>query len=392
MRKAIVLCAVFTAMILLLIGCASESDIPTVPGDDYAKGSLIPHDDNFMATIGDATSSKYYVYTPPGYSSSGSYPVLYLLNGFGRDENYFVGIFDVTDAANQLIAEGEMDPMVIVMPSGHNALGGGFYTNGLHPAVGNSEQHILDIISEVEGTYAIDATKRAIGGHSMGGFGALSIAMNNAGMFTAVSSMSGPISFWGTMPASDQYKGIEELLPAVLLETGFVPGTDGAAEYAAKMYPSPDRRVTSMIFAMAAAFSPMAYDGTGAPQPVETTIGALPDGTPMGVDLPIGLDGQIFMPTWLRWMAYDLVARFVGGQAANLAGVKIYLDTGLEDDLGLYGAQQVFSGALQQAGMAPDNDSYYGSVDDFFGDIPAGHTQQIYERAKKLLVWHSDQF
>jgi len=401
MSKAIALFAGLLVVTALLVGCGSEVAAPTE--GTILHGNVTHNDDG-----------HYYVYTPPGYDAAGSYPALYLLNGFGFDENYFKSMFSATDASDLLLGEGSIDPMIIVLPSGASDLGGTFYTNSLHPTVGNAEDGIVAVIHEVEANYAIDTTRRAIGGHSMGGYGALSIALNHPGMFAAVSVMSAPISFWGTMtspPHDDStYKGIWEVLPAALQETGYdtvLAATLGAGDttaYKQMMYPSPDRRVTSMMFAMAAAFSPTEFDpNTGFPIYVPTTIDSIivgvdgdgvPIKSPMWVDLPLGIDASVETAVWNRWMAKDCLARFAGGQAASLAGVKLYLDAGLQDDLGLYGAHQTFSGAYQLAfsGAVPDNESYFDKLEDVFGDIPAGHVEQTWERVLKLLVWHSGQF
>jgi len=226
----------------------------------------------------------------------------------------------------------------------------------------------------------------------MGGYGAMRIALRNPGVFGYVSAMSAPLSFWGTKtspPHTDTtYTGVEELIPAFLHETHYdsvlaINPAGDATAYQQLMYPSVARRLSSMMFAMAAAFSPTGLAGPGA-----TTIMAY------GVNLPIGLDGQLDMATWNFWMANDPVAMFAGGCAANLAGVKVYLDAGNQDDLGLYGAHQVFAGAMAAAGMTPNNDSFYNGFPNATGtgEIKADHTTQTYERIKKLLIWHSYQF
>lgn len=378
------------------IGCG---EVVEAPDESITEGTLHSHDDAFAtAMVGEA--SVYYVYTPAGYSATGTaYPVVYLLHGFGGDEDYFVNTFSAIDAANAMIDDGTIDPMVIVMPCGKNPLGGSFYTNSDHAAVATGEDHILGIITEVEATYNVMTTAdgKAIGGHSMGGFGAISITMNNGGMFGSVGALSAPLSFWGTRTAPPHddmtYKGIEELLPAVLLETGYDPATDGAAEYAAKMYPAPDRTVTSMMFAMAAAFSPTVFNA-GVPDIQPTTIQALPNGDPMFVDLPLGLDGNIDMTVWMRWLAYDPVSRMSmdAAQFNSLSDAAIFLDCGLEDDLGLHGAQQVFAGALAAAMIPADNDTYYPGAANMFGEIKAGHGDQIYERMKLMLQFFDGQF
>ena len=72
------------------------------------------------------------VYTPPGYSSDREYPVLYLLHGIGGNETHWTTP-GLTDAIlDNLIAAGEAEPMIIVMPHGRasdepetNIFGGG---------------------------------------------------------------------------------------------------------------------------------------------------------------------------------------------------------------------------------------------------------------------------
>ena len=397
MKRTLDILVCLTALVVLFTGCAIEDKAPTAP--EMMHGNVVHFD----------AYNGYYVYTPPNYNANASYPVLYLLNGFGRDEDYFAHTFSATDATDYLLDDRLIDPLIMVMPSGESALGGTFYTNSLHPAVGMAEDNILAVIHEVEASYSIDTTRRTIGGHSMGGYGALSIAMNYPGMFKAIAVMEAPIAFWGTKTRpphnDDTYKGVWEILPTVFDETGYDTTSGGdAALYKQMMYPSPTRRVTSMMFAMASAFSPTQFDpNTHFPIYVPTTIdsiivgmnGGVPVKSPMWVDLPLGIDGSVEMAVWSRWMAKDCLARFSGGQAASIAppAVKLYLDAGNQDDLGLYGAHRTFAYAYGQAfgGAAPDS-TFFNGIGDVFGEIPAGHTHQVYEQLRKLLIWHSGPF
>ena len=58
------------------------------------------------------------VYTPPGYSSDREFPVLYLLHGIGGNETHWTtpGLADAI--LDNLIANGEAEPMIVVMPHG----------------------------------------------------------------------------------------------------------------------------------------------------------------------------------------------------------------------------------------------------------------------------------
>lgn len=420
MRKPIAILAVALLAMALIVGCASEKSVPTMPTPAQGTVTYVP--DSFLAQIGvDPTkSNEYGLYLPPGFDSNTSYPVLVLLNGFGGTEDYWTVIFNAADAADWLISRGDIDPMVIVMPSGYNSLGGSFYTNSAHAAVQTSEQHILDVLSEVETTYPNvggSAAMRGIGGHSMGGFGAISIALNNAGTFSSISVDASPLAFQGevippALPAwppqdNDTYDGNIELLPKVLEETGYdtvlanTGGVGDATAFRNMMYPSPDRIITSFMFAASAAWSPTEFN----PFPVveagtidSMIVGVDDQGVPIRqaiyIDLPIGPDGQLVTNTWMRWLAFDPLSR-LSTQGASLANVALFLDAGDADDLGFHGAQQVFAGALQAAaipGLELVADTYSG-VEDADGNlIPADHTTHTWEQLKRMLKFHNDHF
>lgn len=57
-----------------------------------------------------------YIYTPPGYDTSGKkYPVLYLLHGGGEDQRGWSTEGRADLILDNLIAEGKAKPMLIVM-------------------------------------------------------------------------------------------------------------------------------------------------------------------------------------------------------------------------------------------------------------------------------------
>ena len=224
----------------------------------------------------------------------------------------------------------------------------------------------------------------------MGSYGAFSIALNNPTMFSGVAGIAGPLAFWGTMPLDPTYQGVREqaLLDTMLAETNYdsvLDATDGAgdaASFQALMKPSPERRITSFMIAMSAAFSP-----TNPAAPVLNSLAAY------GVDLPLGIDGKIHEPTWTRWIAYNVLARYMANPIGNLAGVHIFLDAGEMDDLGLFGAHLVLAGALSATGKTPSYMEVYPSNSDAEGGIiKADHTTHTFERIKKMLVWASDKF
>lgn len=129
------------------------------------------------------------VLLPDDYRTSGrTYPVLYMLHGGAEDFRQFdfMGIRDWTAGK----------PIIVVMPDGGHA---GWYSNPVGSFVGprNWETfHIAQLLPWIEAnfrTYA-EYDGRAVGGFSMGGFGALKYAAKYYGHFASVSAHSGPAS------------------------------------------------------------------------------------------------------------------------------------------------------------------------------------------------------
>lgn len=63
---------------------------------------------------------RMYVYTPPGYETGREeYPVLYLLHGGGGDEDAWTTLGRTNMILDNLIAQGQAKPMIVVMPNGN---------------------------------------------------------------------------------------------------------------------------------------------------------------------------------------------------------------------------------------------------------------------------------
>jgi S-formylglutathione hydrolase FrmB len=129
------------------------------------------------------------VLLPSDYHTSGRrYPVLYMFHGGNDDFRQFdfMGIRDWTAGK----------PIIVVMPDGGHA---GWYSNPVASFSGprNWESfHINQLLPWIEAnfrTYA-EYDGRAVGGFSMGGFGALKYAAKYYGHFASVSAHSGPAS------------------------------------------------------------------------------------------------------------------------------------------------------------------------------------------------------
>lgn len=150
------------------------------------------------------------VYTPPGYNDPANaakrYPVLYLLHGMGGDEEAWLTLGRAAQILDNLIARGEAQPMIVVMPNGNAALssapgqspaGMTVPTTALpHTMDGTFEKSFTDIIDYIDQTFRTDPTpkSRAIAGLSMGGFHTLNISALNPDLFHYIGLFSAAIS------------------------------------------------------------------------------------------------------------------------------------------------------------------------------------------------------
>jgi hypothetical protein len=146
----------------------------------------------------------------------------------------------------------------------------------------------------MDGAYntSSSVSTRAIMGHSMGGYGAVSIAMRNPDVFSAVSTFGGVVDLTVTL---------EGITPWTLEENG------GSGPF------NPTAGVwTEILYSLSAAFSP---DLNQNPYPV---------------NLPIEDDGTVIDSVWTRWQLEDPphIARQLQGSELG-----IYLHCGLEDEL-----------------------------------------------------------
>lgn len=137
-----------------------------------------------------------YVYTPPGYETSGKtkYPVLYLLHGMGDTEDAWTVIGRSNVIADNLIAKSKARPMLIVMPYGHTPR-----TSADMRSIGRygafEKDLAEDVVSYIEKSYRVktDRKDRAIAGLSMGGGQSLTVGLGNLDLFAWVGAYSSAV-------------------------------------------------------------------------------------------------------------------------------------------------------------------------------------------------------
>lgn len=123
---------------------------------------------------------KYSVLLPADYKTSdASYPVVYLLHGYGNDYTAWS-----KDGNIQLLSDNlgsGIVPMIYVMPDGFNS----YYVNNHNGTNRYMDMLVNELVPEIDKIYRTkkDATQRAVMGYSMGGYGALILPAKNPGVF-----------------------------------------------------------------------------------------------------------------------------------------------------------------------------------------------------------------
>ncbi|WP_341206401.1 S-formylglutathione hydrolase [uncultured Psychrosphaera sp.] len=165
---------------------------------------------------------RFAIYLPPLASNKQKVPVLYWLSGLTcTDENFMqkAGAFKMAAELGIAIVAPDTSPRGTEVPNddGYDlGQGAGFYVNATQAPWNRHYQMYDYVVNElpalIEETFPV-LNKRAISGHSMGGHGALTIAMLNPEKYSSVSAFSpicNPINCpWG-QKAFTAYLGDDE--------------------------------------------------------------------------------------------------------------------------------------------------------------------------------------
>jgi len=133
---------------------------------------------------------RYGLYLPPSYATSPTkkYPVLYFLHGLNENEMRWStrGFTDVK--IDTMVREGKIGEFIVAVPFGATS----FYTNRRNGTEPWEDMIVKEFLPLIESTYRVNATRttRGISGISMGGYGALKIAMKHPDLFGSVSAHS----------------------------------------------------------------------------------------------------------------------------------------------------------------------------------------------------------
>ena len=169
-------------------------DIP-VPGEDaWDDLEGVPHGSVTRHLYPSAVTGKHevcMVYAPASFDPNKKYPVLYLQHGYGENEIGWVYQGHLARIADRLIADGQMEEMLIVMGNGMAQRDG---RDALVHAAELFPRIILeDLIPFIEGRYPVltDKWHRAMAGLSMGSFQTSLVTLTHPELFGWAGLFSG---------------------------------------------------------------------------------------------------------------------------------------------------------------------------------------------------------
>jgi enterochelin esterase-like enzyme len=162
---------------------APAAPLPTlVAGGEDAAGSSVDTATYDSAALG--ATGTFHVYIPSGFASTSQrYPVLYLLHGNSQQATAFLQI-GLQEQLDRLIARHAIPPVIAVMIQG--GPGANNWRN-------RYERYVLEVQQLIDRMLPTISTRgeRAIAGDSMGGYGAMNIALGYPQRFAIVESWLG---------------------------------------------------------------------------------------------------------------------------------------------------------------------------------------------------------
>ena len=160
--------------------CKEEPEIPEVPFNRLLQSETI-ESGIFKRSV------EYAVLLPENYNtSSDSFPVVYLLHGFGDNHTAWFKYGLIKYYSDKYASEN--GPMIFVMPQGFNS----YYVNRYNGNVAYMDFFTTELLPAIDSIYRTrkDKSQRAVMGFSMGGYGALILPVMNPDLF----SVSVPLS------------------------------------------------------------------------------------------------------------------------------------------------------------------------------------------------------
>jgi S-formylglutathione hydrolase FrmB len=125
------------------------------------------------------------------YTSIDSFPVIYLLHGFGGNHNSWLVRCRINDLVDSLRSNRNLEELIFVMPDADNS----YFINNYDSSYMFSDYLAYELVPAIDSFYRTKPvnSSRAIMGLSMGGYGAIINAMKHRKQFGSVIALSAAI-------------------------------------------------------------------------------------------------------------------------------------------------------------------------------------------------------
>jgi enterochelin esterase-like enzyme len=202
---------------ILVLGLSAKAQVGRVERCVFTSEAL-------KNNAGENANPKVSVYLPPAYETSGKrYPVIYYLHGFTGTDSIYAQMKSVLD---QAIQKQKIRPFILVQADHNTLFQGSFYSNS--SLIGNYEDfEAKELVAYIDDHYRTLATKnsRGIGGHSMGGYGAIKLGLLHPDVFSTIYGMTpGLMAFVKEFgPNSDSFKELQNIKTVEELRKTYYP-------------------------------------------------------------------------------------------------------------------------------------------------------------------------
>lgn len=188
---------------------------------------------------GENPNRKISVYLPPNYDQAKMrYPVIYYLHGFMGTDSIYPSMKAILDMA---VSKKKIRPFILVIADQYTLFEGSFYSNS--SLTGNwSDFTAKELVAYMDKNFRTipNRDSRGIGGHSMGGYGAIKIGMLYPDVFSSVYALSpGLLAFVKEFGAnSNSYKELGKIKTQEELKRTYYPKVIAAVARAWSPNPS----------------------------------------------------------------------------------------------------------------------------------------------------------
>lgn len=129
---------------------------------------------------------RYSVILPAGYDASQrAYPVVWCFHGLGGDHATWIEYADLARVLARETTAGRIGPFIAVMPDGYDS----YYADRCDGSFDYERMLLEELLPRIERDYRTDGRRAALG-FSMGGFGAMSVALRHRDLFCAAAALS----------------------------------------------------------------------------------------------------------------------------------------------------------------------------------------------------------